>query len=327
VGLYELEARGRVEALRRVGWALAALTVAGLAAIGLLILRPAAELIRRQIADLGRARDELESRVLERTRELEAAGRRHRALLEQFSHVGRTNAVGEMASALAHELNQPLGAIANYAEGCLIALDAPEADLAEVRGVLRSLRSTVVRAGRIVDRVRRFVTRQAPNREVFDPNRPVSDALEILGSEADRRGVTVKLDLAPDLPYLLGDEVQLQQVLVNLIRNALHSLSQSQTVTPELVVSTRPWGRGGVDFAVSDNGEGIPPDHMGRIFDAYFSTRADGMGMGLAICRTIVEAHQGCLTVESDPGVRTTFRFQIPDASSDHEQADGPYRG
>ena len=123
VGLYEREARGRVDNLRWISWAVTGSTLAALAAIGWFILRPAAGLIRRQVAELGQARDELEARVRERTRELEAARERHRTLLEQFSHVGRTSAIGEMASALAHELNQPLGAIANYAEGCLIALE------------------------------------------------------------------------------------------------------------------------------------------------------------------------------------------------------------
>ena len=127
VGLYESEARGRVDSLSRISWAVTGLTLASLAAIGLFILRPAVGLIRRQVSELGQAHDELEARVRERTRELELAKERHRTLLEQFSHVGRTSAIGEMASALAHELNQPLGAIANYAEGCLVELDVAAA--------------------------------------------------------------------------------------------------------------------------------------------------------------------------------------------------------
>jgi two-component system sensor kinase FixL len=327
VGRYEAEARGRIENLRRVGWGLTALTLLGLVAIGRFILRPAVELIRRQVDDLRRSRDEMEDRVNERTRHLEAAGERHQALVEQFSHVDRTNAVGEMASALAHELNQPLGAIANYAEGCLIALDAPEPDLEDVRGALRHLRSTTMRANRIIDRVRRFVTRQAPTVQPFAANQAVNEAMEILDFEIQRHRAKVELDLASDLPFLQGDQVQIQQVLVNLIRNALQSLSQSQTLNPKLVVSTRPHGREGIEFSVTDNGEGVPPDHLDRIFDTYFSTRADGMGMGLPICRTIVEAHQGRLTVESEPGVRTTFRFRLPAAPFDHERFDGPHRG
>ncbi len=122
VGLYEGEAQRRVENLRRISLAVTGSTLATLAAIGLFILRPAVGLIRRQVAELAQARDELETRVQERTREMELAKERHRTLLEQFSHVGRTSAIGEMASGLAHELKQPLGAIANYAEGCLVEL-------------------------------------------------------------------------------------------------------------------------------------------------------------------------------------------------------------
>jgi len=106
--------------------------------------------------------------------------------------------------------------------------------------------------------------------------------------------------------------VQIQQVLVNLVKNALESLAQTQTQHPTLVIATRLVDRDRVEVSVSDNGEGIPPDQLARIFDAYFSTRAGGMGMGLAICRTIVEAHRGRFQVESEPGIRTDFRFQLP---------------
>jgi signal transduction histidine kinase len=321
VGLYEAEARGRVDRFRTVGWALTALTLAALAAIGLFIFRPAEGLIRRQVGELGRARDELEARVRERTAELESARERHRALLEQFSHAGRASTLGEMASALAHELNQPLGAIANYAEGCLLALEAPEPELGEVRDAIGRVRDAALRSGKIIERVRRFVSRQGPSREEFAPNAVVHEVVEILGADARQRGVGLALELAPGLPCLWGDPVQVQQVLVNLVRNAIESLAQAQVAEPSVVIWTGPDVRGGVEFGVTDNGEGIPADRIGQVFDAYFSTRAGGMGMGLAICRTIVEAHQGRFAVESEPGVRTTFRFFLPTdpARTDHE--------
>lgn len=327
VGLYESEARGRIDKVRRIGWALAGLTLATLVAIGRFILRPAADVIRRQVVDLEQARDELEARVRERTRELEEAGREHQALLERFSHVGRTNAIGEMASSLAHELNQPLGAIANYAEGCLIALDSPTPDLGEIRDVLLRMRASTMRAGRIIEQVRDFVAKRPRPHEAVDAGRVVAEALEILGSEVERVGVAVRSDLAPDLPKVWGDPVQIQQVLVNLIQNSLQAFTRTHTPDPTLVVSTRRCCRDDVEFAVSDNGPGIDPNALGRVFDPYFSTRADGMGMGLAICRTIAAAHQGRLTVESEPGIRTTFRFQVPAARPDHEPTDGLHRG
>ena len=303
------------------------MTLATLAAIGRFILRPAAGLIRRQVSELGQARDELEDRVRERTRELEVAKERHRTLLEQFSHVGRASAIGEMASALAHELKQPLGAIANYAEGCLIELKSPEPALGEVQSALERLLAATMRSGQIIEQVRRFVTRHEPTRESFDPNLVVNEVVEILGVEAEQRGVALSLDMAPGLPLLWGDPVQIQQVLVNLVRNAFEALAQSQALKPTVVITTKLAERGDVEFAVSDNGEGIPPDRLGRIFDAYFSTRAGGMGMGLAISRTIVEAHHGRFAVESEPGVRTTFRFLLPAAQGDDARPDGLHRG
>src|SRR5262249_46309959 len=152
------------------------------------------------------------------------------------------------------------------------------------------------------------------SRELFDANDVVRDAVEILGAQSQQRRVAVELDLAPGLPSVWGDPIQIQQVLVNLVRNSMESLAQSQTPNPTLVIRTRASELGGVELAVTDNGEGIPQERLDRVFDAYFSTRAGGMGMGLAICRTIVEAHQGRFFVESEPGVETTFRFQLPAA-------------
>ena len=137
--------------LRRISWAVTGLTLATLAAIGLFILRPAVGLIRRQVAELGQARDELEARVRERTRELELAKERHRTLIEQFSHVGRTTRDRRDGSALAHELKQPLGAIANYAEGCLVELEREQPALAEVRVALEKLLAATLRAGQIIE--------------------------------------------------------------------------------------------------------------------------------------------------------------------------------
>jgi two-component system, LuxR family, sensor kinase FixL len=312
VGLYESEARGRAEGLSRIGWAVTGLTLASLGAIGLFILRPAVGLIRRQVSELGRARDELESRVQERTRELEQANERHRALLEQVSQVGRTSAIGEMASSLAHELKQPLGAIANYAEGCQVELARDQPAITEVRTAIEKLLAATLRAGQIIERIRKFVTRHELRREPFEPNRVVADVLEILQDDAGQRAVSVRTNLAPDLPKVWGDPVQVQQVLVNLLSNALDSLAAAKPLNPTVFIETKGIGDVGVEFRVTDNGEGIDQERIGKVFDAYFSTRASGMGMGLAISRSIVEAHEGQITVESQPGVKTTFRFTLP---------------
>jgi two-component system sensor kinase FixL len=327
VSLFEREARERVERMFWTGWGVTGLILLALAAIGLFILHPAVELIRRQVEALHRGRDELEDRVRQRTRELELAGDRHRVLVEQFSHVARTTTTGEMASGLAHELKQPLGAIANYAEGCLVELGSPRPAIDEVRTSLEKLLASTLRAGQIIERIRKFVTRHELRREPFEPNRVVSEVEEILRDEAEQRGIAVMLELAPDLPRVTGDSVQIQQVLVNLVRNAFDAVVAAKPLEPSVLIQTRRAGSGGVDFSVTDNGEGIAPEFLEKVFDAYFSTRAGGLGMGLAISRTIVEAHQGRITVSSQPGVTTTFRFTLPPASGDDAESSGLHRG
>jgi two-component system sensor kinase FixL len=129
------------------------------------------------------------------------------------------------------------------------------------------------------------------------------------------------------LPNLCGDTVQVQQVLVNLVRNAFDALGEAKPLQPTVVIQTRKARSGGVKFEITDNGEGIDQERLGRVFDAYFSTRAGGLGMGLAICRTIIEAHQGRITVSSQPGVTTTFRFTLPDGNGDDAASQGLHRG
>jgi two-component system sensor kinase FixL len=145
----------------------------------------------------------------------------------------------------------------------------------------------------------------------------------MLRNEAQQRAIEVKSNLAPNLPRLWGDPVQVQQVLVNLVSNALESLSVAKPLNPTVFIETSRAGNAGVEFRVTDNGEGIDRERIGKVFDAYFSTRAGGMGMGLAISRTIVEAHQGQITATSQPGVKTTFCFTIPGGSGDDDQSRG----
>jgi two-component system sensor kinase FixL len=208
-----------------------------------------------------------------------------------------------------------------------VALESPGPPLDEVRTALQKVLATTLRAGQIVKRIRRFVTRHRIACERFEPNRLVAEVEEFFRDEARRLGIAVKLELAPELPSLRGDPVQIQQVLINLVRNALEALSNSQNPEPTVVMSTESADSGAVEFRVTDNGEGIPGERLAQIFDAYFSTRDEGMGMGLSISRTIVEAHHGRIAVESQPGVRTTFRFTLPPASADDGGSNGLHRG
>jgi signal transduction histidine kinase len=326
VGLYEAGARARVDRLLRTGWLLTGLTLLAIAGVGRFVLRPAAAIIRRQLGALLRARHALEAEVRERTRELEEANRhladeaarrslaeaRHRAASEMAGHASRINTLGQMAAGLAHELNQPLGAVANYAEGCLAALEGAAPDLAAVRDALRKLLASTLRAGEVIRRVRRFVTRRELEPGPFDPAGALAEVAELMADDARRRRITLDVDAVSDLPKVWGDPVQVQQVLINLVRNAFEAIDASETSARTVVISARRADPGRVAVSVRDDGEGIAADRLGRIFDAYFSTRAEGMGMGLAICRAIVEAHQGTLTVESEPGAGSTFGFTLP---------------
>jgi two-component system sensor kinase FixL len=200
-------------------------------------------------------------------------------------------------------------------------LDAPQPALDEVRPALEKVLAMTMRAGEIIRRIRRFVTRHEIGQEDFAPNQVVDEVEQLFQDEAQRRRIVLATELAPNLPILKGDAVQVQQVLVNLVQNAFESLSSSQVIKPSVVMQTCKVDSGAVEFRVTDNGEGIPGDHLGKIFDAYFSTRADGMGMGLAISRTIVEAHGGRISAESIPRVRTTFRFSLPQPSVSGDDA------
>ncbi len=332
VSLYEADARERAARLRRTGWVVTGLILLALLAIGRFVLAPASRVIEAQVADLRDARQRLEERVRERTAELEAshveletehaerlaAEERHRRLLEQFGHAARVNTMGEMASSLAHELNQPLGAIANYVGGCIERLDGRTVDHAELRGAMERAQSATLRAGEIVRRIRRFVTRHEFRGESLAPARVVEETVALLRDEADRRGVTVETEVASDLPSVKGDAVQLQQVLVNLIRNsfdavdAMRASDAAKPVRPNVIVAVGRSSAGGVSFSVIDNGEGMPAERVGQMFDPFFSTRAEGMGMGLAISRGIAEAHGGKIETESEPGVGTRVTLTLP---------------
>jgi two-component system sensor kinase FixL len=335
VGLYEAQARARVVRLLWTGRALTGLALVALIGLGLFVLRPASEIIQRQVSELRRARDELEEKIRERTGALEEANRhladeaerrslaegRHRAVLEMASHASRVSTLGEMASGLAHELNQPLGAIANYAEGCLVELDRDAPDLGELRSALVKLLGSTHRAAEVIKRVRRFVTRQSFEPEPIGAGRLLSEVADLMADEARRRGITLRVETVSDLPLVWGDPVQVQQVLINLVRNAYEAVDASEISGRTVVMGAERPDPGAVAFRVTDDGEGIPEDRLGRVFDPYFSTRAEGMGMGLAISRTIVEAHQGTLTVESEPGVATTFRFTLPAVGAGDDDA------
>ena len=241
-----------------------------------------------------------------------------RELQAELVHVSRLSAMGTMASTLAHELNQPLTAVANYLEETRDILAEPgDVPLAIVSEALSEAANEVFRAGFIVRRLREFVARGEVDKCVEDLPQLIDDAAHLALAGARQRGVRTLLDLDPAARHVLADKVQIQQVLVNLLRNAVEAMASSSI--RDLRIATRRRGNGYIEVQVSDTGPGVEPDIRPRLFEAFVSSKADGMGLGLSICRTIVEAHGGRISAEFPESGGTTFKFTLIDADAEAE--------
>jgi two-component system sensor kinase FixL len=235
-------------------------------------------------------------------------------LQSELAHVGRVSEVGTLASALAHELNQPLTAIANYCEAARDLLaTAPDADTMEVvREALDDAAKQSVRAGQIVRRLRDFVTYGQTERKVELLPRLIAEAnaLGLVGSR--EHGIEVDVELDPHAQTVLVDRIQIQQVLLNLIRNAIDAMIHARI--KHLTIAAKPDGDGFIQVSVCDTGHGLSADVAGHLFEPFVTSKENGMGIGLSICRTIIEAHGGRIWFEPAPGGGTVFQFTIPDA-------------
>ena len=236
-------------------------------------------------------------------------------LQSELIHVSRLSAMGEMAATLAHELNQPLTATTNYLRGCRRLLDAPgPPDLARVRQAVALAADQSLRSGQIIRRLRDFVARGETEKRPEDAAKLVEEASALALAGAKERGVKVMLRNGRGSPRVLADRVQVQQVLLNLIRNAVEAMRE--TKRRELTVEVAPEGDM-VLFSVADTGPGLAPEVAARLFEPFVTTKQHGMGVGLSICRTIVEAHGGRIWTEPNPGGGTVFRFALPSAPPD----------
>ena len=235
-------------------------------------------------------------------------------LQSELAHVGRVSEVGTLASALAHELNQPLAAVANYCEGARALLSGPidEETAAEVRGALDEAVTQALRAGQIVRRLRDFITYGHTERKVEYLPRLVTEAnaLGLVGSP--EYGIEVDLELDASAQKVLVDRIQIQQVLLNLIRNAIDAMIDS--IVRVLTISSQPAGDGMVRISVADTGRGVSEEIAAQLFQPFVTSKERGMGIGLSICRTIVEAHGGQIWCERRPTGGTIFHFTIPEA-------------
>jgi len=235
--------------------------------------------------------------------------RRLQDLQSELVHVSRLTAMGEMASALAHELNQPLSAAANYLKGSRRLLESDTPDLPRLREAMEKAADQTLRAGQIIRRLRDFVARGESEPRIENLPKAIEEAgvLALIG--AAERGVRVRNHIDSEVDLVLADKVQIQQVLVNLMRNAIEAMQDSDR--RELSVSATPAGDGMVEIAVADTGSGIAPDVAERLFQPFFTTKSQGMGVGLSISRTIVEAHGGRIWVETNDRGGATFRFTL----------------
>jgi PAS domain S-box-containing protein len=237
----------------------------------------------------------------------EQAARQHQA---DLAHVLRLSTMGEMASGLAHEINQPLGAIANYAQGCVRRLRAGAVDAGDLLPIIEEIGGEALRAGEIIRRLRDLVRKDTNRHLPADVNHLVRESARLIEPEARSRGVTLRLDLAPTLPAVSCNDIQIEQVLLNLLLNGVDAVEAGDNGHRTLAVHTALAGDT-VQVAVSDSGVGLP-EPPADVFAPFYSTKASGLGMGLSISRSIIEAHGGRLWGVRNPERGSTFRFTLP---------------
>ena len=243
----------------------------------------------------------------QRQSEMEA----HR-LQERLMHVSRLATVGEMASGIAHELNQPLAAIATYAHACDRLLGMPDPEIEEVRSALREIADQAVRAGDIIRRLRSLARTEEAARAPSNVNTVIEELTDLIQANAKAHGIEYRRDLAPDLPEIVLDRSQIQQVVMNLVHNALESLALGQVETAEVVVRTGLAATGEIEISVCDTGSGVPAAIVNRIFDPFCSTKPTGTGLGLPMSRTIARAHGGTLNYRPNDPKGACFTVKLP---------------
>ena len=254
---------------------------------------------------------ESEQRLLrERERADEAEGEVEQ-LQSKLEHAARLSVMGEMAAGIAHELHQPLGAIANYSSGCIIRLEKSPPETTEVVDVLQRITTESQRAGLIIKRIREFVHRRQPEMKPTDVNGCIRDALQLTKSRLNRDQVRQSLHLDEDLSRARGDSTQIVQVVSNLILNAVEAMHECTPEQRVLEITSRNSAAGTIEIAVGDTGHGVPPDFQDRLFDQFSTTKPDGLGIGLSISRSIVALHGGEIWFTPNQHDGATFRFTL----------------
>jgi C4-dicarboxylate-specific signal transduction histidine kinase len=238
-------------------------------------------------------------------------------LRSELARAGRVTALGQLASALAHELSQPLGAILRNAEAAEIHLNNPSPDLEELRAIVSDIRKDDRRAGDVIEQMRALIKRRTLQMNPLGLNELVQDVFSLVHSDAMARQVALDCSVAPGLPLVACDRVHLSQVLLNLIMNGMDAMQTTPGSAKRVLIEARPREEGKVEVAVTDSGPGVPAEIIDKVFDPFYTTKSGGLGMGLPISRTIIEAHGGRLWAERAPAGRgLTFRFTLVQAQS-----------
>jgi signal transduction histidine kinase len=238
--------------------------------------------------------------------------RQYREMQSELAHVNRVATMGQLTASIAHEIKQPITAARTYAAAALRFLDKNPPDVAEVRATLTWIVNETGRTRDVVDRIGSLIKKAPPRKEVVDLNAAILEVTALTRSEAVKTGVTVSTQLAAELPRIQCDQVQLQQVMLNLIVNAIQSMSGVEDGNRELHISTVSIEPEGVCVAVRDTGHGLRSESLPRLFEPFYTTKPDGMGMGLSICRSIIEAHGGRLWATGCEPRGALFQFTMP---------------
>ncbi|WP_084674927.1 ATP-binding protein [Bradyrhizobium sp. WSM2793] len=243
------------------------------------------------------------------TRESE---RRYREALMEVAHDNRVTTMGQLTASIAHEINQPIAAVVSNAQAWLNWLNAQPPELEQVRQTLRWIISDGTRAADVIGRIRALIRNAPTQKEPLAINDAVLEVIALTSAEAVKNGVSVQTQFARDLPLIRTDRVQIQQVILNSIMNAVEAMSGVSEGTRELLISTGRYSSNGVLVSLRDSGPGLDPKSLDRLFDPFYTTKALGMGMGLAICRSIIQAHGGRMWAGTNEPQGAVFQFTVP---------------
>jgi PAS domain S-box-containing protein len=237
--------------------------------------------------------------------------RRYREVQMELAHANRVATMGQLSASIAHEINQPIGAAVTYTDAALRWLGADPPNLEEVRKALGLILESTVRAGEVMDRIRALVKKAPPQKDSLEINEVILEVIALTSREMEKNGISAQAQLAESLPAIQGDRVQLQQVIVNLLMNAIEAMSGMSEGPRELLISTAN-SDPGVLVSVRDSGPGLTPESVERLFESFYTTKPRGLGMGLSICRSIVEAHDGRLWASANLPRGASFQFALP---------------